>query len=49
MPSIPNIRPVSDLKNNPVFYVIKKDTIEIHCILYSRRNLGAILNAPQEK
>jgi plasmid stabilization system protein ParE len=32
------------VKNYSVFFVIKNDTIEIHRVLYSRRNMSAILN-----
>jgi plasmid stabilization system protein ParE len=32
------------VKNYSVFYIVKKDLVEIHRVLYSRRNIGAILN-----
>jgi plasmid stabilization system protein ParE len=31
------------VKSYSVFYIVKKDTVEIHRILYSRRNIDAIL------
>ena len=36
------------VKNYSVFYVVKEDLIEIHRVLYSRRNIGTALADEEE-
>ncbi|GHV16829.1 addiction module toxin RelE [Spirochaetia bacterium] len=36
------------VKNYSVFYVVKEDFVEIHRILYSRRNIGAALENEED-
>jgi plasmid stabilization system protein ParE len=36
------------VKNYSVFYVVKEDLVEIHRVLYSRRNIGAVLKDEEE-
>ncbi|GHV31334.1 addiction module toxin RelE [Spirochaetia bacterium] len=36
------------VKNYSVFYVVKEDLVEIHRVLYSRRDIGAVLKNEEE-
>ena len=36
------------VKNYSVFYVVKEGLVEIHRVLYSRRNIGAVLKDEED-